>query len=84
MKPHGERNDRCINQWTGQVDGNNLPIFAQVLVDYQPRTQWGDKPAEYWRERAREREEVRRIQRTQIEIFDSDSEPQMPCGCYDG
>jgi hypothetical protein len=27
---------------------------------------------------------VRRIQRTQIEMFDSDSEPQMPCGCYDG
>lgn len=37
-----------------------------------PRTQWGDKPASYWRERA-----------NGGPLFD-DSEANPPCGCYDG
>lgn len=70
-------------RWVG-VDSEGGDIHEEVIVGREARTQWGNRPAEYWMERAKKREEVRRIQRTQIEMFDSDSEPQMPCGCYDG
>lgn len=70
-------------RWVG-VDSEGGDIHEEVIVGSEPRTQWGNRPAEYWMERAKKREEVRRIQRTQIEMFDSGSEPQIPCGCYDG
>lgn len=38
----------------------------------EPRSQWKDKPASYWRDRA-----------SQGELF-NDDETLPPCGCYDG
>lgn len=37
------------------------------------RTQWGNHPVSYWLERAKQRD-----------AFDEDSDPTLPCGCYDG
>lgn len=34
--------------------------------------QWGDRPASYWRERAK-----------QGDLFIQDRDPEIPCGCYD-
>lgn len=39
-----------------------------------PRTQWGDKPTSYWRERA--------VRMSQQQEAIPEAEP--PCGCYDG
>ncbi|GKS96763.1 hypothetical protein [Acidovorax sp. SUPP2825] len=41
--------------------------------DGGPRTQWGDRPAEYWEQRAR-----------QGDLLDEFRAVEMPCGCFDG
>lgn len=52
--------------------------------DGSPRSQWGNHPAEYWRERAKKREEIRKIEGSQLTMFCSEQESESPCECYDG
>lgn len=52
-----------------------------ALEDGTPRTQWGNKPAEYWLDRAKKREELRRILDSQLEMWGNE---EVPCECYDG
>ena len=57
------------------------PIPPFEVAAGKVRAQWGEKPADYWRERALYPERFKRGRRIQEEF---ETPPDLPCGCFDG